>query len=98
MGVLNSALLAMGAISKPLEILYTPAAMVLGMAFVIVPFMFLPLYAAIDNLDHARVETSLDLGANRIQTFIKDFLLQTLPRIMGAECVPLTAGPNYAHL
>ncbi|MBK6466351.1 MAG: ABC transporter permease [Rhodobacter sp.] len=86
-GVLNSALLSSGLISQPLEILYTPAAVVLGMVYVMVPFMFLPLFAAIDNLDRALVEASMDLGANRVQTFFKVILPQTLPGIMGGAVI-----------
>ena len=86
-GVLNSALLGIGVISEPLEILYTPAAVVLGMVYVMVPFMFLPLFAAIDNLDRALVEASMDLGANRVQTFFKVILPQTLPGILGGAVI-----------
>jgi spermidine/putrescine transport system permease protein len=86
-GVLNSGLMALGIISEPLEILYTPAAVVLGMVYVMVPFMFLPLYAAVDNLDRAQVEASFDLGANRVQTFLKVILPQTLPGILGGAVI-----------
>lgn len=86
-GLLNTVLLSIGAISEPLEILYTPSAVVLGMVYVMVPFMFLPLFAAVDNLDRAQIEASLDLGANRIQTFLKVVLPQTLPGIMGGAVI-----------
>lgn len=86
-GFLNSALMGLGLISQPLEILYTPTAVVLGMVYVMVPFMFLPLYAAVDNLDRAQVEASMDLGANRVQTFLKVVLPQTLPGIMGGAVI-----------
>ncbi|WP_136646412.1 ABC transporter permease [Tabrizicola sp. YIM 78059] len=86
-GILNSVLLWSGVISAPLEILYTPTAVVLGMVYVMIPFMFLPLYAAVDNLDRAQVEASLDLGANRVQTFLKVILPQTLPGIMGGAVI-----------
>ncbi len=86
-GLLNTALLWTGLISEPLEILYTPAAVILGMVYVMIPFMFLPLYAAVDNLDRAQVEASLDLGANRIQTFLKVVLPQTLPGILGGAVI-----------
>ena len=86
-GLLNSTLLWTGLISEPLEILYTPAAVALGMVYVMIPFMFLPLYAAVDNLDRAQVEASLDLGANRVQTFRKVVLPQTLPGIMGGAVI-----------
>ena len=86
-GLLNTFLLWTGLVREPLEILYTPAAVVLGMVYVMVPFMFLPLYAAVDNLDRAQVEASLDLGANRVQTFLKVVLPQTLPGIMGGAVI-----------
>jgi spermidine/putrescine transport system permease protein len=90
-GLLNTTLLSTGLISEPLEILYTPTAVVLGMVYVMIPFMFLPLYAAVDNLDRAQVEASLDLGANRIQTFLKVILPQTLPGIMGGAVIVFIA-------
>ena len=86
-GLLNSILLWTGLISEPLEILYTPVAVVLGMVYVMIPFMFLPLYAAVDNLDCAQVEASLDLGANRLQTVLKVILPQTLPGILGGAVI-----------
>jgi spermidine/putrescine transport system permease protein len=86
-GLLNTVLLNIGLISEPLEILYTPAAVVLGMVYVMVPFMFLPLYASVDTLDRAQIEASLDLGANRVQTFLKVVLPQTLPGIMGGAVI-----------
>ncbi len=86
-GVLNEALQALHIIREPLEILYTPTAVVLGMVYVMVPFMFLPLYAAIDNLDRALVEASMDLGANRTQTFLKVVLPQTMPGIIGGAVI-----------
>ena len=86
-GLLNTVLLWTGLVREPLEILYTPAAVVLGMVYVMVPFMFLPLYAAVDNLDRAQVEASLDLGANRVQTFLKVILPQILPGILGGAVI-----------
>ncbi len=86
-GLLNSVLMGMDLISQPLEILYTPAAVVLGMVYVMVPFMFLPLYSAVDNLDRALIEASMDLGATRVQTFLKVILPQTLPGILGGSVI-----------
>ncbi|MFA9230724.1 MAG: ABC transporter permease [Microgenomates group bacterium] len=86
-GLLNRVLMGMDLISQPLEILYTPAAVVLGMVYVMVPFMFLPLYSAVDNLDRALIEASMDLGATRVQTFLKVILPQTLPGILGGSVI-----------
>ena len=86
-GLLNTILLWTGLIGEPLEILYTPTAVVLGMVYVMIPFMFLPLYASVDNLDRAQIEASQDLGANRVQTFFKVVLPQTMPGIMGGAVI-----------
>ena len=86
-GLLNTILLSSGVISQPLEILYSPTAVVLGMVYVMIPFMFLPLYGAIDNLDRAQTEASLDLGAGPLHTFVKVVLPQTLPGIIGGAVI-----------
>ena len=86
-GLLNTVLLGTGLVSEPLEILYTPTAVVLGMVYVMIPFMFLPLFAAVDNLDRAQIEASMDLGATRAQTFRKVMLPQTLPGILGGAVI-----------
>lgn len=86
-GLLNEMLMGIGLIAAPLEILYTPTAVVLGMVYIMVPFMFLPLFAAVDNLDRSLVEASYDLGATRFQTFRKVILPQTLPGIVGGSVI-----------
>ena len=86
-GILNTVLMATGLIAEPMEVLYTPTAVVLGMVYIMVPFMFLPLYSAVDNLDRAQIEASMDLGATRAQTFLKVMLPQTLPGIIGGAVI-----------
>lgn len=86
-GVLNSTLLGMGLISEPLEILFTRSAVVIGMAYVMIPFMFMPLFASIGNLDRSLLEASSDLGAGRVQTFFKVMLPQTMPGVIGGSVI-----------
>lgn len=50
-------------------ILFTPTAVVLGLVYGFLPFMILPLYAAIERMDWSLVEASRDLGASGWQTF-----------------------------
>ena len=85
-GFLNTALLGLGIISEPIDIIYTETAVLIGMAYILLPFMFLPLYASIEKLDHSLVEASSDLGANPLQTFLRVTLPSTLPGI-AAGCV-----------
>lgn len=86
-GVLNSTLLGMGLISEPLEILFTRTAVVIGMAYVMIPFMFMPLFASIGNLDRSLLEASSDLRAGRVQTFFKVMLPQTMPGVIGGSVI-----------
>ncbi len=55
----------------PLVLLHTDGAVVLGLVYVQLPFMILPLYAALDRLDPSLVEASLDLGASQIGVFAR---------------------------
>ncbi|MDX6750627.1 ABC transporter permease [Geminicoccaceae bacterium 1502E] len=54
---------------QPLELLYNDAAVVLGVTYVYLPFMVLPLYATLERLDRSLLEASLDLGASQWRTF-----------------------------
>jgi putrescine transport system permease protein len=68
-GLLNSALLALGAVDEPVEILATNSAVVLGIVYSYLPFMVLPLYAALDKLDESLLEAAADLGAPPWKSF-----------------------------
>ncbi len=66
-GLLNQVLLKLGVIGVPLQILYTDTAVLIGMAYVYLPMMVLPMYAAIDRFDTRLLEAAYDLFANRWQ-------------------------------
>lgn len=85
-GVLNTLLLTLGLISQPLKILYTPLAVVLGLVYILLPFMVLPLYAALEKLDNTYLEAARDLGASPRQIFMRIILPLTTPGIIGG-CV-----------
>jgi spermidine/putrescine transport system permease protein len=85
-GLLNKTLLATGIINEPLELLYTGTAVTIGMVYSLLPFMILPLYASIEKLDKVYIEAAGDLGANKIQTFIKVIIPLTMPGII-AGCI-----------
>jgi spermidine/putrescine transport system permease protein len=70
-GVLNSVLLNLGIISKPIAILYTGTAIVFGLVYLSIPFMLLPLYAVLGKVPESLLEASEDLGATRTQTFVR---------------------------
>ncbi len=64
-GVINSALLGMGLIDVPLDMLYTDIAILLGMTYVYIPLMILPIYASLERLDFRLIEAGYDLYASR---------------------------------
>lgn len=86
-GFLNTVLLSLGVIGEPLDLIYTETAVLIGMVYVMIPFMFLPLYASIEKLDMRLVEASADLGASRVQTFLRVILPLTLPGIIGGSII-----------
>ena len=65
-GFLNTFLIKIGVISEPLNLLYTDLAVFLGMTYVYLPLMVLPLYAAIERFDHRLLEAGYDLYASRL--------------------------------
>ncbi len=86
-GFLNQALMGLGLIETPLEIIYTDAAVIIGMTYIFIPFMFLPLYASVEKLDPALIEASGDLGATRLQTFLRVILPATAPGIAAGAVI-----------
>jgi spermidine/putrescine transport system permease protein len=78
-GLINSGLGALGLPS--LSLLNTEGATLLGLVYGELPFMVLPLYAAIDRFDFTLMEAAADLGANRRQAFLRIMLPLTMPGI-----------------
>ncbi|MBD1887101.1 ABC transporter permease [Microcoleus vaginatus] len=73
-GVVNTALQSLLIISEPLNLLFTPFAVVIGLIYGYLPFMVLPLYSSIERFNFSLVEAAHDLGANDIRTFWRVFL------------------------
>lgn len=68
-GFLNQALLWLGVISEPLALLNTNTAVYIGIVYTYLPFMILPIFAALDRLDGSLIEAAEDLGCSRLQAF-----------------------------
>ncbi|MEX6723111.1 ABC transporter permease [Parapedomonas caeni] len=67
---------------QPMELLYNNFAVIFGLIYVHLPFMVLPLYAALDRLDRSLIEASLDLGAGHLQTILKVVVPLAMPGIV----------------
>jgi putrescine transport system permease protein len=68
-GFLNQFLLWLGVIGEPLNILNTNTAVYIGIVYTYLPFMILPIYAALDRLDGSLIEAAEDLGCSRASAF-----------------------------
>ncbi len=84
-GLLNNALIWLGIIKSPLQIMYTDTANLLGMTYVYLPLMVLPLYASIEKLDFRLVEAGYDLYANRLQVLLRIVIPLVKPGVIAGS-------------
>ena len=85
-GPLNTLLLNLGLIDKPLKLLYSDGAVLLGMVYALIPFMILPTFSTVEKLDYSTVEAARDLGASPLYAFLTVTLPLTAAGLM-AGCV-----------
>ena len=84
-GFLNSMLLNLGLIQAPLEILYTPTAVLIGMVYEFLPFMVLPLYTSLEKIEPAQLEAAADLGARPWRAFARITLPLSIPGMVAGS-------------
>ena len=105
-GMLNQIFMALGLTSEPIQMLYTDISMLVGMTYVYLPFMVLPLYANLVKMDFRLLEAAYDLGATPLKAFwlitvplskagiIAGFMLVFIPSV-GEFVIPsLLGGPE----
>lgn len=85
-GLINTALISTDIIDKPLSLLYTEFAVILGLVYILLPFMVLPLISSFEKLDKDYKEAAKDLSANAWQRFRYIYLPLTSPGIV-AGCL-----------
>ena len=68
-GIINSILISLGLIKKPLSLLYNEFAVLIGMVHIMLPFMVLPIFSVLKNLDRNLLQAAHNLGANAIKAF-----------------------------
>ncbi|MDP4823556.1 MAG: ABC transporter permease [Aestuariivirgaceae bacterium] len=84
-GIINSALIALGAIDSPIQILFTEWAVLFGMTYVYLPLMVLPLYASMEKIDFRLVEAGYDLYATRLQVLWRIIIPLVKPGIIAGS-------------
>ena len=105
-GVVNQVFMAVGLTSEPIQMLYTDVSLLVGMVYVYLPFMVLPLYANLVKMDFRLLEAAYDLGASPFKAFwlitvplskagiIAGFMLVFIPSV-GEFVIPsLLGGPE----
>jgi putative spermidine/putrescine transport system permease protein len=73
-GIINDALLSLGVIDRPLNLLFTPVAVIVGTVHVLLPYMVMVLYSVMRGIDRGLLDASRTLGAGTWQTFRKVYL------------------------
>ncbi|PPA81571.1 ABC transporter permease [Brevibacillus laterosporus] len=81
-GLVNTVLQSLGLIDQPLTLLYTPGAVLLGMVYALLPFIILPIYVSLEQLDRKKLEAAYDLGATPAKTFWHITLPLTMPGVV----------------
>ena len=84
-GILNNALIWLGVTSTPIQILYTDWAIGIGMVYVYLPLMVLPLYASMEKLDFRLVEAGYDLYATRFKVLTRIIIPLVKPGIIAGS-------------
>ena len=96
-GIVNTTLLAVGAIDTPLRLLYTESAVVVALAQIQLPLMVLPIITALGNIDPNLNNASLALGAGRWRTFFEVTWPLSAPGVL-AGCLLVYAGSVSAFV
>jgi len=68
-GVVNTILQSLGVVSEPLPLLYNSGSVLLGMVYTLIPFMVLPIYVSLEQMDRRKLEAAYDLGATPWKAF-----------------------------
>ncbi len=87
-GVINTALRASGLIRQPIPLIFNNTGVVIALVHILLPFMVFPILSVLLQFDNAQREAANDLGADRIQTFLRVVLPLSLPGVIaGAQIV-----------
>lgn len=84
-GTVNTLLIALGVIEEPIQMLYTEFSIILGMVYVYLPLMVLPIYASMERLDFRLIEAGYDLYATRFKVLQKLIIPLVKPGVIAGS-------------
>jgi putative spermidine/putrescine transport system permease protein len=93
-GAINAALMGLGLISTPIEIMYTETAVIIGIAAVNLPFMVLPLQSVIEGISRDVEEAAFSLGADPFAMFRRVLWPLALPGVLAGTILTFILGMN----
>ena len=96
-GLINRPLLDAGIIGEPLPLLNNEFSIILGLVYIYLPLMILPLYASLERINPELREASTDLGASPLRTFLTVTLPLSSTGIVGGRDLRLRAEPRELH-
>ncbi|OOM81868.1 spermidine/putrescine transport system permease protein PotB [Clostridium puniceum] len=94
-GIINSILLKWGLIHEPLQLVYNNTGVMIGLVYMLLPFMVLPLYSSIEKLDKSLLEACSDLGAKPATAFFKVTLPLTMPGVFAGSILVFIPSLGY---
>lgn len=82
-GIVNDYLIALGLTDRPVKLLYNQAGVLIGMTYILLPFMVLTVFSVMRGIDRGLIRAAHSLGASRWQAFRRVFLPLSLPGVAG---------------
>ena len=89
-GMINDALTSIGLVERPLPLLFSETSIVIGLTYIMTPFMVLTVSGVLQNIDRSLEEASQDLGAGALVTFLKITLPLSMPGVIAGSLIVFT--------
>ncbi|MCH4169024.1 MAG: ABC transporter permease [Streptococcaceae bacterium] len=94
-GVVNSILLKLGIIKEPLELIYNNTGVIIGLVYLLLMFMILPLFNSMEKIDYSLIEAAYDLGGRRKEVILKIIFPLTKPGIFAGSIMVFIPSLGY---
>lgn len=89
-GVINSLLIGLGLIARPIKLMFSELGVLIGLTQIAIPFIVLPLVGVLSGIDPALREAAYSVGANRWKTFVKVTLPLSMPGVVAGTLIVFT--------
>ena len=94
-GIINTLLLNLNLIDKPLSLMYNNLGIIIGLVYTLLPFMILPLYSSVTTINNSLLEAASDLGASKFKIFKNIILPQTISGLFNGSLMVFTPALGY---